>query len=60
MLQLGVVLLVVFAPGKTRKCSTNMQIYVKTKTRQTIALDVEARDTIKDVKYELEKVLLRP
>ena len=55
MLQLVVVLLVVFAPGKTREYSTNMQIYVKTQTGKTIALDVEARDTIKDVKHKLEK-----
>ena len=56
MLQLGVVLLVVFAPGRTRERSTNMQIYVKTQTGKTIALDVEGRDTIKDVKYKLKMV----
>ena len=55
MLQLVVVLLIVFVPGKTTEGSTNMQIFVKTQTGKTIALDVAARDTIKDVKHKLEK-----
>ena len=55
MLQLVLALLVVIGPRQTNETSTNMKIYVKTLAGQTIALDADARDTIKDVKHKLEE-----
>ena len=54
MLQLVLALLVVIGPRQTNETSTSMKIYVKTTARKTIALDADARDTIKDVKHKLE------
>ena len=55
MLQLVVALLVVITPRQTNETSTSMKIYVKTIAGQTIALDADAHDTIKDVKHKLEE-----